>query len=160
MTIQKDSVVSIHYTLTTDNGEVIDSSKGQEPLTYIQGHQNIIPGLENALAGKTTGDKLQVKVSPDQGYGVRNEDLVQTLNKSQFEAAGEIEVGMRFQAQSPDGHMLLLTVIKIDGDNIIVDGNHELAGVNLNFDVEITETRAATKDELAHGHVHGAGCNH
>lgn len=157
MNIEKDSVVTMHYTLTDDNGTQIDSSVGSEPLAYIHGHAHIIPGLENALAGKAKGDKLTVKVAPEDGYGTRNDALVQKLPKAQFETTDAIEKGMKFQANTPDGQLIILTVVEVDTENVTVDGNHELAGVTLNFDVEITDVRAATQEELDHGHVHGPG---
>lgn len=147
----------MHYTLTDDAGTKLDSSVGQEPLAYIHGHAHIIPGLENALAGKTKGEKLQVSIKPEDGYGERNDALVQELPKAQFETGEEITEGMKFQADTPDGQLIVLTVVKVGGETVTVDGNHELAGTTLNFDVEITDVRAATAEELDHGHVHGPG---
>ena len=157
MNIEKNAVVTMHYTLTDEAGTKLDSSVGQEPLAYIHGHKHIIPGLENALAGKTKGEKLQVTIKPEDAYGERNDALVQELPKAQFETAEAISEGMKFQADTPDGQLIVLTVVKVGDETVTVDGNHELAGATLNFDVEITDVRAATAEELDHGHVHGPG---
>jgi len=159
MQITQDSVVSIHYTLKDDDGETIDSSAGSDPLTYLQGHGNLIPGLENALAGKQAGDKLQVKIPPADGYGEYNKELVQQVPRRAFRGIKDVRVGMQFQVQS-DGGARAVTVTRVVGDMVTVDGNHALAGKNLNFDVEVTEVRAATQEELEHGHVHGPGGHH
>jgi FKBP-type peptidyl-prolyl cis-trans isomerase SlyD len=155
MQIANQAVVTIDYTLTDDQGAVLDSSNGEEPLTYIQGAGNIIPGLENALLGKSSGDALKVTVAPGDGYGERDEDLVQAVPRSQFPEVS-IEVGMRFQAQGSDGSSVV-TVVAIDESSVTVDANHPLAGMTLAFDVKVLEVRSATADELEHGHVHGEG---
>ncbi len=159
MNISENCVASFHYTLTDSSGKVLDSSEGQEPLSYLHGASNIIPGLEEALAGKQVGDKLQVAVPAAQAYGLRNDDLIQELPSSMFSGIEQIEAGMEFHAETEHG-LQVVTVTKVEGDQITIDGNHPLAGVDLNFDVEITEVRAATEEELSHGHVHSAGCNH
>ena len=159
MQIANHKVVSIHYTLTNDEGDVLDSSKGQEPLAYLHGFGNIISGLENALDGRALGDKFTVAIAPAEGYGERDNEMVQSVPKSSFQGVDEILPGMQFQAQSPDG-MQLVTVIDVDGDEVILDGNHPMAGMTLNFDVEVTEIRDATAEELEHGHVHGPGGHH
>lgn len=159
MQISTNKVVLIHYTLTDDEGEQLDSSRGQAPLAYIHGMGNIIPGLENALAGLKTGDTLKVSIPPAEGYGERDNEMVQSVPASAFEGVDEILPGMQFQAQSPEG-MQLVTVIDVDGDEVILDGNHPMAGLTLHFDVEITEIRDATPEELEHGHVHGPGGHH
>lgn len=159
MQIANDKVVLIHYTLTDDEGKVLDSSEGQEPLAYLHGHGNIIPGLENALTGRSAGEKLSVTVAPIDGYGERDNDMVQSVPKSAFQGVDEILPGMQFQAQSPEG-MQLVTVLDVDGDEVILDGNHPMAGLTLNFAVEITEVRDASREELEHGHVHGPGGHH
>lgn len=156
MEITQQRVVTIHYTLTNDAGEVLDSSRGAEPLAYLHGAGNIIPGLENALAGKRTGDKLSVRVEPAQGYGERDDGLVQSVPRRAFQGIADIQPGMTFHAQSSKGPMRV-TVTRVAGDMVTVDGNHPLAGVHLNFDVEVADVRAATDEELSHGHVHGPG---
>lgn len=159
MQIAKDLVANIEYTLTDDAGNVIDSSVGGEPLAYLHGAGNIIPGLEDALEGKQAGDSFKVSIAPADGYGEKNEGLMQVVPKEMFQGVDNIEVGMQFHAQTDHG-MQVITVAAVDGDNITVDGNHPLAGQNLNFDVKVIEVRAASAEELDHGHVHGAGGHH
>ena len=159
MQIANDVVVSIEYTLTDDQGNVIDSSVGGQPLAYLHGAGNIIPGLEVALEGKQVGDSLKVSVAPADGYGEKDEGLLQVVPRSMFRGVDQIEPGMQFHAQTDYG-MQVITVAKVEGDNVTVDGNHPLAGQNLNFDVKVLEVRAATAEELEHGHVHGAGGHH
>jgi FKBP-type peptidyl-prolyl cis-trans isomerase SlyD len=159
MQIANDKVVMIHYTLTNDEGDLLDSSKDQDPLAYLHGFGNIIPGLEKALTGRSIGDTFKIEIAPEDGYGVRDNEMVQSVPRSAFEGVDDIEPGMQFQAQSPDG-IQLVTVIDIDGDEVILDGNHPMAGITLHFDVEVTDIREATHEELEHGHVHGAGGHH
>lgn len=159
MQIAENHVVSIHYTLKDSQGNKLDSSEGQEPLPYLCGANNIVSGLENALMGKTVGDKLDVVVQPEEGYGEVREDLVQKVDRANFQGIDEIQVGMQFMAEAPWGQQPV-TVIKVEDDGVTLDGNHPLAGQVLEFSVEVTEVRAATEDELAHGHVHTDGCGH
>ncbi|HXU82570.1 MAG TPA: peptidylprolyl isomerase [Polyangia bacterium] len=156
MQIGNQKVVTIDYTLTDEQGEVLDTSQGQEPLVYIQGSGTIIPGLEEALEGKQVGDALSVKIDPSRGYGERDEELVQEVPRERFPAGGEITVGMRFHAQGTGGSHVV-TVVAVDDKKVTVDANHPLAGVTLSFDVKVLEIREATADELKHGHVHGKG---
>lgn len=156
MQVAKNKVVGIQYTLRNDEGQTLDSSEGRDALYYIHGVGQLIPGLEEALEGKTTGDKLQVSIPPAKGYGERETALIQTISRGQFQADVEIEKGMQFHAQS-GGQPIVVTVVDIKGDEVTIDGNHALAGVNLNFEVEIAEVRDATASELDHGHVHGPG---
>lgn len=143
----------MHYTLKNDAGEVIDSSVGGDPLAYLHGHGNIIPGLESALNGKAIGDVLDVRVKPEEGYGVRNEDLLQTVDRKIFGNVPDLQVGMQFQARSQEG-TTIVRIVDINGDEVTVDGNHPLAGESLNFHVEVTAIRDANADELTHGHAH------
>lgn len=159
MEIAADRVVTIHYTLKDDKGVVLDSSSGGEPLAYIQGHGNLVVGLEKALEGKQDGAALAVVVSPQDGYGVHDAALIQRVPKRSLQGSGEIKKGMQFQGQTGDG-MRLFTVTAIVGDMITLDGNHPLADQTLHFDVQIVGVRAATAEELEHGHVHGAGGHH
>ncbi|HEY0974706.1 MAG TPA: peptidylprolyl isomerase [Solimonas sp.] len=159
MEIADQRVVLMHYTLTNDRGEVLDSSRGHEPLAFLQGAGNIIPGLEKALVGKRAGDKLQVKVAPADGYGERRDDMVQQVPRRAFQGVKDIQPGMSFHAQGSHGPMQV-TVTRVAGDMVTVDGNHPLAGETLNFDVEITDVREATAEEMSHGHVHGPGGHH
>lgn len=156
--IANNNVVSFHYTLTNAEGETLDKSQG-EPLAYLHGAGNIIPGLEKALEGKTVGDKFTVTIPAAEGYGEYNPDLVQEVPAQMFQGVENIEAGMQFQAQTDDG-VQIVTVKAIEGDNIIVDANFPLAGQDLTFEVEIAEVRDASPEELEHGHVHGAGGHH
>jgi FKBP-type peptidyl-prolyl cis-trans isomerase SlyD len=159
MQITTNRVAHIHYTLKDDAGSVIDSSAGGEPLAYLHGAGNIVPGLEKALEGKEAGAKLSVKVEPAEGYGVRDEALVQQVPRRSFQGVRDIAAGMRFNAQTQQGPATV-TVTKVQGDMITIDGNHALAGVTLHFEIEVTKVRDATPEELLHGHVHGAGGHH
>jgi len=155
MQIANDTAVFIHYTLTNDAGEVIDSSQGDDPLAYIHGHGNIVPGLERALVDKNPGDKFDLKVAADDGYGERRSDRVQDVPRTAFDPGAEIKPGMRFQAQGPSGSMIV-TVTNVASDKVTVDANHPLAGENLNFAIEVVSVRPCTQQELSHGHIHGA----
>jgi FKBP-type peptidyl-prolyl cis-trans isomerase SlyD len=157
--IAADSVVLIHYTLKDDDGKVLDSSAGGEPLAYIQGHGNLVSGLEKALEGKTQGNHIAVTLTPAEGYGTRNEALVQRVPKRSLQGAGEIRKGMQFQSQTDEG-MRVFTVTTVVGDMVTLDGNHPLADQTLHFDVEVVDVRSATSEELEHGHVHGPGGHH
>ncbi len=159
MQVADNTAVSIHYTLTNDQGEVLDSSDGGDALVYLHGSGNIISGLEAALLGKKVGDKFNVRIAPEDAYGVVTEDMVQVISKDMFEGIDQIEVGMQFHADVSYGSGVV-TVVNIDGDNVTIDGNHPLAGEALTFDVEIIDIRPASKEELDHGHIHGAGCHH
>lgn len=159
MQISPNKVVHIHYTLTDNDGEVLDSSQGSDPMAYIHGMGNIISGLEEALTGRKVGDRFQVSVPPEEAYGVRDNDLVQKVPKSAFHGVDDVLPGMQFHAESSEG-MQLVTVIEVEGDTVMLDGNHPMAGMTLNFDVEVTGIRNATPEELDHGHVHGAGGHH
>lgn len=160
MKIEKDSVVSIDYTLTDERGEVLDSSKDHgQPLSYIHGAGNIIPGLESKLEGKSAGEQLKVSVAPEDGYGIRDEKHVAKVNRDQFKGVEDLEVGMQFRTEG-GGHSQVVTVTAIEKDSVTVDANHPLAGRTLNFDVSIVSVRKATPDELSHGHVHGPGGHH
>jgi FKBP-type peptidyl-prolyl cis-trans isomerase SlyD len=159
MQIDRDKVVTLKYTLTNQAGEVLDRSGDGEPLAYLHGQGNIIPGLEEALAGRRAGDKLQVAVPAAKAYGERDSQLIQQVPKRSFQGASEIRAGMRFHAQT-DGGPRAVTVVQVQGDMVTVDGNHPLAGQDLHFDVEVEGVRAASDEELTHGHVHGPGGHH
>ena len=156
MQIAVNCVAYIHYTLKDDSGAVLDSSSGGEPLAYLHGAGNIVPGLEKALEGQQAGAKLSVKVAPEQGYGARDEALLQQVPRRSFQGVRDLKAGMQFHAQTGQGPVAVM-ITRIQGDMITVDGNHALASVTLNFDVEVTRVREATAEELMHGHVHGAG---
>lgn len=159
MQITQDAVALIHYTLTDDEGATIDSSAGGEPLAYIHGNGNLIPGLERELEGKSEGDKLDVKIAPADGYGEFDKSLIQRVPRRALKGVGNLHVGMQLHAQSERGTRAV-TVTQLVGDMVTLDGNHPLAGKNLNFKVEVVAVRAATEEELSHGHVHGPGGHH
>ena len=159
MTIGTDSVVTIHYTLTDDTGVVIDQSEPAEPLAYLHGHGNIIAGLEKELTGKNAGDALTVTVLPAEGYGEYDKELVHSVPRRALSGIKDIKTGMRLHAQTADGTRAV-TVTKVIGDMVTLDGNHPLAGKSLHFDVRIEAVRAATEEELSHGHVHGPHGHH
>lgn len=159
MQITANKVVTIDYTLTDEQGQVIDSSQGRDPLAYLHGFNNIIPGLEGALEGRSSGDSMNVVVAPGEAYGERDDALVQSVSRELFEDAEQLEVGMRFQSVSEQG-VRLVTVVEVADDSVTVDANHPLAGVTLNFDVTVVDVREATQEELEHGHVHGPEGHH
>jgi FKBP-type peptidyl-prolyl cis-trans isomerase SlyD len=159
MSISQDQVVSIHYTLRDDAGYIIDRSAEGEPLAYLHGHGQLIPGLERELTGRNPGDRLQVKIAPADAYGEYDRELVQRVPRRALKGIGDVRVGMRLQAQMSEGPRAV-TVTQLSGDMVTLDGNHPLAGKNLHFEVEVAEVRPATEEELAHGHVHGPGGHH
>ncbi|HSU69655.1 MAG TPA: peptidylprolyl isomerase [Tepidisphaeraceae bacterium] len=159
MQISKGKVVSFDYTLKDDSGTVLDSSQEAGPLAYLHGVGGLVPGLERALEGHSTGDQLNVKVQPEDAYGQRNEQLVQSVPRKSFQGVEKIEPGMQFQA-SQGQQKQMVTVVGVTPETVTVDANHPLAGKPLNFDVTIREVRDATPEESQHGHVHGPGGHH
>lgn len=157
--IAKDVVATIEYTLTNDDGETLDSSAGDEPLTYLHGYGNIVPGLEAALAGKKVGDHLKVDVSPAQGYGERDDNGLRALQRDAFPPEAELTPGMQFMAELEDDEVVAMWVVDIDDEYVHVDLNHPLAGETLHFEVKVIELRAASADEVMHGHPHGRDGN-
>ena len=159
MTITSDSVVTLHYTVSTEDGTTLDSSEGKNPLVVLLGRRFLIEGLEDALMGNNKGDKFDVAVSPEKAYGERADELVQSVPKSMFDGM-DVQPGMSFRATSEGGEQSVI-VIEVSEEEVIVDGNHPLAGVPLKFDVEVVDIREPTQEELEHGHVHGeGGCGH
>lgn len=152
--IGQNSVVSVNYKLTDDAGKMLDSSDGFKPMVYLHGAGNIIPGLENALAGKGEGDALKVRIEPAEAYGEVIPDGIKTIERAAFEGVDSVEAGMVFEAKAPDGTTQQIMVVKVDGDKVTIDTNHPLAGVALNFDIKVVSVREATEEERAHGHVH------
>jgi len=150
MQIDKNRVVSIDYTLTDDQGQMLDSSRGKEPLVYLHGTGGIIPGLEAALQGKSPGEELHVEIAPEQAYGPRDEALVQAVPRDRFQGVENIHPGMQFQAKGSSGRRVV-TVAKVDDKQVTVDANHPLAGVTLTFDVKIVDVRDSTEEERSHG---------
>ena len=159
MAITRDSVVTIHYTLKDDEGAVIDSSASGEPLAYLHGHGNIVPGLERELTGRNAGEELSVSVSPAEGYGEYDKELVQSVPRRALRGIKDVQPGMHLHAQTEAGTRTV-TVTRIQGDMVTLDANHPLAGKNLNFDIQIEDVRQATEEELSHGHVHGPDGHH
>lgn len=160
MTIKLNSVVTMHYQLKDTEGQLLDSSDGQEPLVYLHGANNIIVGLEEQLEGKQAGDSVSAQVSPEKGYGMPVEALIQKVPITTFgDEIDEIKVGMRFQADTEQGPVPVV-VTEVENELVTVDGNHPLAGQQLHFEVNITDVREASQEEIDHGHVHGPGGHH
>ena len=155
MQISKHKVAGIHYTLRDNDGNILDSSEGRDPLYYLHGEGNLIPGMENGLDGKSPGDKFQIKVAAEDGYGVRDPEMIQAVPKSAF-GGQPMEIGMQFQTNQGQ----VVTVTEIGDEEVMIDANHPLAGQELNFDVEIIDVRDATTEEVTHKHVHGPGGHH
>ena len=158
MNITNKTVATIHFTVCSSDGTQIDSSRESEPMVYLQGSHFLIKGLEDELEGKIAGDKFAIDIAPDLAYGERHEELVQSVPKTMFEDM-EINPGMTFRATTDDGEQSVM-ILDINDEEVIVDGNHPLSGLTLNFDVEILEVREATEEEIEHGHVHGKGGHH
>jgi FKBP-type peptidyl-prolyl cis-trans isomerase SlyD len=157
MEIANQKAVTVEYTLTNDTGEVLDSSRNREPLTYVQGMGNMISGFETALQGKQAGDKFSFEVAPADAYGEQDNALLFTVPKDRFEGTPDLEVGMRFQVQTPNGAMIM-AVDRIEENSVVLDGNHPLAGKKLHFDVEVVGVRDATDEELTEAQHPAQGC--
>ena len=160
MQISNNTAVSIHYTLTNEAGEIIDSSvQSGEPLVYLHGQGNIISGLEHSLHGRQVGDKFTANIAPSDAYGLVFDDRVQVVSREMFDGIDHIEVGMQFHADVSEGPGIV-TVVAVDGDKVTIDGNHPLAGMPLTFEIEVIDIRPASAEEIEHGHIHGAGGHH
>lgn len=159
LAIADDCVVAMHYTLRDPEGTVIDQSD-EEPLFYLHGHENIVPGLERELTGMKAGESKLVIVSPEEGYGVREEEMVLKVPLSEMPSDLTPEVGMTIEMESDDGHSVPVQITEVAADHVLLDANHELAGITLHFDIKIEEVRRASEEELTHGHVHGPGGHH
>ena len=159
MVICDKKVVTLDYTLTDNADQIIDQSK-DGTFAYLHGAHNIIPGLEKALLDKKVGDSLKVSISPEEGYGLRDDSMIQEVSIDMFESADQVQVGQQFHAQGPDGHDIVITVTKVENDSVTIDGNHPLAGVQLNFDVTVVDIRDASEEEVAHGHAHQGDHHH
>jgi len=155
--IKKGSVVSLNYELKNGAGETLDQSTPDDPFNYIHGIGQIVPGLEKALDGAGVGDKKDVVVPPDEGYGEKKEELVFKVERSNFPSDKDLQSGMQFMAEMKDGRQVPFTIQKVDGEDVHIDGNHPLAGETLHFSVEVTDVREASPEEMEHGHVHGPG---
>lgn len=159
-TIRDGTVVGIHYVLKNDKGETLDSSQGQAPLEYLHGFGQIVPGLEQALTGHAAGERFDVTVEPDEGYGERDPRGEQRVPLSAFPRGMQLEPGTPFHTEGPDGETMVVWVIGVEGDRVTVDLNHPLAGVTLHFDVSVESVRVATAEELEHKHAHGPDGHH
>ncbi|HZM00352.1 MAG TPA: peptidylprolyl isomerase [Planctomycetota bacterium] len=159
MQIARHTVATLTYRLTDDSGALIDASEEGQPLAYIHGTRSLIPGLEQALEGHSSGDVLKLRLPPELAYGERDEELIHQVSRHELPAEAEIAVGVQFHAEGEDG-LHILTVVGIEGDSVRLDANHPLAGKALNFDVSVVSVRAATAEELTHGHAHGQGGHH
>jgi FKBP-type peptidyl-prolyl cis-trans isomerase SlyD len=159
LNIAKHTVVEVDYTLRDSEGEVLDQSGPGEPLAYLHGSKNIIPGLEKELEGRKAGDSLRVEVKARDAYGDRNDDLVSEVPRSDLSSIPDLEVGMRLQAQSSEG-VRVVTVTDVSDETVVLDANHPLAGIDLHFEVKVLSVRKASDVEIAHGHVHGPGGHH
>jgi FKBP-type peptidyl-prolyl cis-trans isomerase SlyD len=161
MKIEKNVVASLAYKVMLEDGVVVDQSTTEAPLDYLHGHNNLITGLEKELEGKVAGDKFSATVTPEEAYGEHNDALVQRVPAEVFQGVDQIEVGMRFLADTDQGP-IPVEVTEVDGEEVVVDGNHMLAGQTLTFEVEVVATREATADEIEHGHIHqgGESCGH
>jgi len=159
MQISANKVVTIDYTLKDNDGQTIDESK-EGKFAYLHGASNIIPGLENALLDKKAGESISVSIEPKDGYGEPEPTMVQVVPIDMFDSADQVTVGQQFHAQGEDGHDIMITVTKVEDDQVTIDGNHPLAGMQLNFDVTVVEVRDATEQEMEHGHVHSHGHDH
>ena len=159
MVVTQNKVVTIDYILKDNDGQILDQAQNGE-FSYLHGASNIIPGLENALLDKKAGEKISVMVPPELGYGERNDSLSQVVSMDMFDSAEEVTVGQQFHAQGEDNEDIMITIMEIDDDNITIDGNHPLAGLELNFDVTVINIRDASEEETAHGHVHQPGHSH
>ncbi len=156
MQLTKDKVGTVNYTLKDKDGEIIDESQDGS-FAYLHGARNIIPGLENELEGKESGYKNSIVIEPNDAYGERDLEQIQRVPLSMFPNDVEIKEGMQFEAQSEEGTPVVVTVTAIDAGEVIIDGNHPLAGIQLYFDIEVIQVRDANEEELEHGHVHGLG---
>ncbi|MEJ2299145.1 MAG: peptidylprolyl isomerase [Gammaproteobacteria bacterium] len=154
MIVDNNRVVSIAFTLTDGDGKTLDATQPGKPLDYLHGAENLLPGLEQALAGKEVGDSLTVTIAPEEGFGTVNPDLIQKVPAAAFQGVEKIEPGMAFEAKGPGGEVEKVVVEAVEGDQVRINANHPLAGVTLNFDVTVVAVREADEEEIAHGHVH------
>lgn len=159
MIIEKNKVVAFNYTLKDREGQLLDTSQGREPLTYLHGAGHIIPGLESALDGKAAGDQFTAVVEPDDAYGQPDEAMTGKVPKANLDGIENVSVGTQLQAQTPEGPRIV-RVVDMDDDTVTIDANHPLAGVTLHFDVTVGDVRDATAEEIEHGHVHRPGETH
>ena len=156
LTIKKNNVVSIDYTLKNNEGTVIDTSSGRSPLVYMHGSGALIPGMEKSLESKSEGDEFHVSITPAEAYGNRDEDLVHKVNRAELAHLQDLALGMELEVQADDTP-LVMTIIELTDELVVLDGNHPMSGQTLNFDIQVRSIREATSEEISHGHVHGPG---
>ena len=159
MKVAKNTVVSLNYTLKNNEGEILDTSDGREPLVYLHGVGALIPGLENVLEGEGEGSKVSTVINPEDAYGDRTDELLHKVPKSGFTGDEEMQEGMRVQLETENGPAIAV-ISKIEGEEVTLDLNHPLAGMELHFDVEVVGIREAQQEEIEHGHAHGPGGHH
>ena len=160
LTIQKNNVVSIDYTLKNDEGTLIDTSTGKSPLVYLHGIGTLIPGMENALEGKAEGDEFKIVISPDDAYGNHNKNLLHKVNRADLAHLPNLAVGMELEVKTEEGQPIIMTIVELSDDFAVLDGNHPLAGQTLHFEIQVRNIREASAEEISHGHVHGPGGHH
>lgn len=160
MKITDGCVVAMEYTLKAEDGSLIDTSEGDEPMWYLHGAGQIVPGLELALRGREVGDEFEAVVKPEDGYGLRRDDKVLTVPRDRLPDEPEPEVGMQLEAQGRRGEQVILWVTDVTENEVTLDGNHPLAGQTLYFKIEVKQVREATADEKQHGHAHGPDAHH
>ncbi len=160
MPIESNKVVTMNFTLTDDDGNVLDSTDHGGPFSYLSGNNNILPKLEEEVNNMIIGTRKNIRLDAVDAYGQYNEQIVQVVGKDNFPEDFVLEVGMEYLASNPDGVQMPFTIINVEGEEVTIDFNHPLAGKNLNFDVELLDVRDATAEEIAHGHVHGPGGHH
>ena len=153
MNIKEKCVVAINYTLTDNEGNLLDKSD-DGPMAYIHGIGTVIPGLERELEGKAAGDNIKTSIEPEDAYGEVQPQLIQQVSKDMFQGVEKVEPGMQFEARGADDATMMVQIDKVEGDMVTINGNHPLAGMTLNFDVDVVDVREATAEELEHGHVH------
>ena len=160
LTIQKNHVVSIDYALKSDQGNLIDTSEGRSPLVYLHGTGALIPGMENALDGKSEGDEFKVSIPPAEAYGNHNENLLHNVERKELAHLPDLAVGMELEVQTEEGQTMVMTIVELSDDTVVLDGNHPLAGQTLHFEIKVRNVREASAEEISHGHVHGPGGHH
>jgi FKBP-type peptidyl-prolyl cis-trans isomerase SlyD len=160
MAIGINKVVTLNFTLTDQHGNILDSTEGEQPFSFLSGHQNILPKLESEIDTMLIGSKRTVTINAADAYGDYNDDIVQVVGKDEFPPDFILEVGMQYIASAPDGTKMPFTITEVNDEDVTIDFNHPLAGKDLKFDIELLNVRDATSEEIAHGHVHGAGGHH
>ncbi len=160
MSIKPNQVVTIHFTVKDEEGNVVDSTQDGQPFSFLSGRNQILPKLEEQIGEMIIGSKKEVKLTPQDAYGEYQDEAVQSVNRSDFPEGADLEEGMGFVANMADGKQIPFVITRIAGDDITIDFNHPLAGKTLTFEVELLDVRDATPEELSHGHVHGPGAAH